>query len=149
MQIKEAADRLGISERMLRHYERAGLMETSRQDNGYRRFTEADLRRAGRIRDLIATGFSTREVRAMAACLSDDGAGPCADGIPMMLKKLEHIDRLRADLDARRTAVLDRIAVLRAALEKSGDTPPRSARNPALPGTAKDAAQDAARQPAA
>jgi hypothetical protein len=36
---------------------------------------EADLRRAGRIRDLIATGFSTREVRAMAACLSDEAQG--------------------------------------------------------------------------
>lgn len=134
MQIKEAADRLGISERMLRHYERAGLMETSRQDNGYRRYTEADLRRAGRIRDLIATGFSTREVRAMAACLSDDGAGPCADGIPMMLKKLEHIDRLRADLDARRTAVLDRIAVLRAALGDDEVSDPAHPTPPAIAG---------------
>jgi len=116
MQIKEAADRLGISERRLRHYETSGLMETSRSDNGYRRYSEADLRRAGRIRDLIATGFSTREVRAMAACLSDEGDGPCEDGIPMMLKKLAHIDRLRADLDARREAVLGRIAVLREAL---------------------------------
>lgn len=113
MQIKEAAARLGISERMLRHYETAGLMETGRSENGYRRYNEADLRRAGRIRDLIATGFSTREVRAMAACLSDDGDGPCEDGLPIMLKKLDHIDRLRADLDARRDAVLSRIAMLR------------------------------------
>ncbi|WP_269583137.1 MerR family transcriptional regulator [Roseibium sp. Sym1] len=122
MQIKEAADRLGITERMLRHYETAGLMETRRLENGYRRYSEADLRRAGRIRDLIATGFSTREVRAMAACLADEGDGPCEDGIPMMLKKLEHIDRLRADLDARREAVLERIAVLREALSKPDRT---------------------------
>jgi len=131
MQIKEAADRLGISERMLRHYETAGLMEARRSDNGYRRYTEADLRRAGRIRDLIATGFSTREVRAMAACLSDEGDGPCEEGIPMMEKKLEHIDRLRADLDARRAAVLERIAVLRAAL---GD---EEVSDPARPDPAK------------
>eukprot|EP00903_Cladosiphon_okamuranus_P001255 g1253.t1 len=115
MQIKEAAERLGISERMLRHYENAGLMETRRLENGYRRYSEADLRRAGRIRDLISTGFSTREVRSMSACLSDEGDGPCEDGLPIMLKKLEHIDRLRADLDARREAVLGRIAVLQAA----------------------------------
>src|SRR5690606_39880108 len=116
MQIKEAAERLGITERMLRHYEKAGLMDTRRSENGYRSYSEADLRRAGRIRDLIATGFSTREVRAMAACLSDEGAGPCEGGIPRLLEKLEHIDRLRAELDERRGAVLNRLAMLREAL---------------------------------
>ncbi|MCD2175536.1 MerR family transcriptional regulator [Rhizobium sp. C4] len=116
MQIKEAAERLRISERMLRHYEKAGLMDARRSQNGYRSYSEADLRRAGRIRDLIATGFSTREVRAMAACLSDEGAGPCDGGIPQLLEKLEHIDRLRADLDARREAVLDRLAMFRESL---------------------------------
>jgi MerR family transcriptional regulator, copper efflux regulator len=116
MQIKEAAERLGISERMLRHYETAGLMDARRSQNGYRSYSEADLRRAGRIRDLIATGFSTREVRAMAACLSEEGAGPCEGGIPQLLEKLEHIDRLRADLDARREAVLDRLALFRESL---------------------------------
>lgn len=116
MQIKEAAARLGITERMLRHYEKSGLMNTHRSENGYRSYSETDLRRAGRIRDLIATGFSTREVRAMAACLSDEGAGPCEGGIPRLLKKLEHIDRLRAELDERRNAVLGRLASLREAL---------------------------------
>ncbi|NKB84195.1 MerR family transcriptional regulator [Ochrobactrum grignonense] len=113
MQIKEAAERLGITERMLRHYEKAGLMDARRSENGYRSYSQADLRRAGRIRDLIATGFSTREIRAMAACLSDEGAGPCEGGIPQLLEKLEHIDRLRADLDARREAVLGRLAMFR------------------------------------
>jgi MerR family transcriptional regulator, copper efflux regulator len=96
MQIKEAAERLRISERMLRHYEKAGLMDARRPQNGYRSYSEADLRRAGRIRDLIATGFSTREVRGMVACLSDEGAGSCEGGIPQLLEKLEHIDRLPA-----------------------------------------------------
>ncbi|POF28034.1 MerR family transcriptional regulator [Roseibium marinum] len=116
MQIKEAAERLGITERMLRHYEKSGLMETRRSENGYRSYGAADLRRAGRIRDLIDTGFSTREVRAMAACLSDEGAGPCEGGIPQLMKKLEQIDRLRADLDEKRQAVLDRLATFREAL---------------------------------
>ena len=116
MQAKEAAKRLGITQRMLRHYENSGLMDVGRSGNGYRVYSEADLRRAGRIRDFIATGFSTREIRAMAACLSDDGAGPCEGGIEKLLEKLEHIDRLQADLNERREAVLDRIAVLRQAL---------------------------------
>ena len=114
MYIKEAAARLGITQRMLRHYETAGLMEVPRSDTGYRTYNEADLRRAERIRDFIATGFSTREVRNMAACLSDEGAGPCEGGVPLLLEKLEKIDRMRADLAARRDAVLEQIAAYRA-----------------------------------
>ncbi|OBY28056.1 MerR family transcriptional regulator [Leisingera sp. JC1] len=113
MQVKEAAERLGITQRMLRHYENEGLMDVGRTENGYRSYSETDLRRAGRIRDFIATGFSTREIRSMSACLSDDGAGPCEGGIEKLTEKLQHIDRLRAELEAKRRAVLDRLQALR------------------------------------
>jgi DNA-binding transcriptional MerR regulator len=116
MQAKEAAERLGITQRMLRHYENVGLMQVQRSAKGYRQYGEADLRRAGRIRDFIATGFSTREIRAMSACLSDEGSGPCEGGIAQLATKLEHIDRMQADLNMRRNAILDRLAVLQAAL---------------------------------
>ena len=69
MQAKEAAERLGITQRMLRHYEKAGLMDVGRTLNGYRHYSEADLRRAARIRDFIETGFSTREIHAMQTIL--------------------------------------------------------------------------------
>ncbi len=130
MQAKEAAERLGISQRMLRHYEMAGLMEVYRSENGYRIYSEADLRRASRIRDFIATGFSTREIRGMAACLSDEGAGPCEGGIEKLEDKLEHIDRLQADLSERRQAVLNRLAFLKGALS---DTPLEEAPHQAWP----------------
>lgn len=113
MQAKEAAERLGITQRMLRHYEREGLLHIDRTLNGYRSYTEADLRRAGRIRGFIETGFSTREIRAMSACLADDGADPCEGGIEKLTKKLEHIDRLRDALEAKRSAILERLSVLR------------------------------------
>lgn len=116
MMAKEAAERLGISQRMLRHYEKEGLLEVSRTFNGYRSYSEADLRRAGRIRDFIATGFSTREIRAMSACLSDEASGPCEGGVDKLTEKLMHIDRLRAELDEKRSAVLERLAALRNAL---------------------------------
>ncbi|UZD91153.1 MerR family transcriptional regulator [Cognatishimia activa] len=116
MQAKEAAEKLGITQRMLRHYENEGLIEIDRSENGYRRYSESDLRRAGRIRDFIATGFSTREIKSMSACLSDEGAGPCEGGVIKMQEKLEHIERLQADLDARKQAVLDRIEELKQGL---------------------------------
>ena len=116
MQGKEATERLGITPRILRHYEKEGLMEVSRMRNGYRQYSESDLRRAGRIRDFIAIGFSTREIRSMSACLSDEGSGPCEGGIEKLLEKLEHIDRLMDDLDKRRNAVLDRLSILKQGL---------------------------------
>ena len=122
MQAKEAAARLGITQRMLRHYEKQGLMRVGRALNSYRHYGEADLRRAERIRDFIAIGFSTREIRAMSACLSDEGSGPCEGGIGKLTDKLEHIERLRADLDMRREAVLDRLASLMERLPNR-DTP--------------------------
>ncbi len=81
MRAKEAADSLGITQRMLRHYEKEGLLDVGRTLNGYRSYGAGDLRRAGRIRDFIEVGFSTREIRAMSACLSDEGSGPCEGGI--------------------------------------------------------------------
>lgn len=124
MNAKEAADRLGVTQRILRHYEKAGLMEVRRTLNGYRSYSEADLRRAERIRDFITTGFSTREIRAMKDCLSDEASGPCEGGIAQLLVKLEHIDRLQAELDTRRDAVLNRLAELRAAFPDLAENRP-------------------------
>lgn len=117
MQAKEAADRLGITQRMLRHYESEGLLQVDRSQNGYRYYRQADLRRAGRIRDFIAAGFSTREIRSMSACLSDEGAGPCAGGVEKMKEKLDHIDRLRAELEERREVILGRMEELKLGLK--------------------------------
>lgn len=121
MLAKEAAERLGITQRMLRHYEKEGLLEVGRTLNGYRRYSEEDLRRAGRIRDFIATGFSTREIRGMRDCLADDGAGPCEGGVEKLVEKLGHIDRLRDELDGKRSAVLDRLTELRQGLSALSD----------------------------
>ncbi len=116
MQAKEAASRLGITQRMLRHYENEGLMDVGRTPNGYRSYTEADLRRASRIRDFIATGFSTREIHAMSACLADGSDGPCEDGIEKLTEKLKQIDRLSSELEEKRSALIDRLEVLRSGL---------------------------------
>jgi MerR family copper efflux transcriptional regulator len=119
MQAKEAADHLGISQRMLRHYEKVGLLDIRRTENGYRIYSDADLRRARRIRDFIATGFSTREIHSMSACLSDEGDGPCEGGIAQMMEKLSHIDQLMNDLGQKREAVLARISSLKAAFPEN------------------------------
>lgn len=123
MQAKEAAAHLGITQRMLRHYEKEGLLDVDRRANGYRHYGAAELRRAARIRDFIAIGFSTREVRAMAACLADENAGPCEGGIEKMLEKLAHIESLQADLEAKRALVQERLGQLQHGLNVQNVVP--------------------------
>lgn len=74
MQISDISRRLGVSPRVIRHYEVAGLLRPGRSENGYRRFSKADIRRAEWIRDLIGAGFSTREIRNLTACIEDGPA---------------------------------------------------------------------------
>jgi len=63
VKIGEASAASGISERMIRHYEKIGLMpEPMRRDSGYRDYDERDvhtLKFIGRSRDL---GFSVDEI---------------------------------------------------------------------------------------
>lgn len=63
LNIGQAAERSGVSARMLRHYEGLGLLSgVARTESGYRQYTEADihsLRFIKRSRDL---GFSMSEI---------------------------------------------------------------------------------------
>jgi len=63
VKIGKASAASGISERMIRHYEKIGLMpEAARRDSGYRDYDERDvhaLKFIGRARDL---GFSVGEI---------------------------------------------------------------------------------------
>ena len=69
-----AAQRAGISARMVRHYEALGLLPpVGRTDSGYRQYTEADvhaLRFIGRARTL---GFSMEEIRELLGLWQDKG----------------------------------------------------------------------------
>ncbi|WP_048645090.1 MerR family transcriptional regulator [Nitratireductor soli] len=116
MQIQDAATTLRVSPRTLRHYEAVGLLSPNRDGNGYRVYAPADLRRAERIRDMIATGYSTREILAIAPCLDDANAGPCHGAVSGLKHKLEQIDRLIGDLAQKREAVVERLASLEASL---------------------------------
>jgi MerR family transcriptional regulator, copper efflux regulator len=66
VKIGEASAASGISERMIRHYEKIGLMPAAaRRDSGYRDYGARDvhtLRFVGRARDI---GFTIEEIRKL------------------------------------------------------------------------------------
>lgn len=72
MKIGEAAAQSGISERMIRHYEKIGLVaRAARRDSGYRDYDHRDvhtLRFIARARDL---GFGIDEIRSLLALWRD------------------------------------------------------------------------------
>ncbi len=65
--IEQVATRTGLTKRTLRYYEEVGLLpHTGRTEGNYRRYSEADLQRLERIknlRDLL--GFSLTDIREL------------------------------------------------------------------------------------
>ena len=98
MKIGKISSASGVSQRMIRHYEKIGLIpEAARRDSGYRDYDDRDLhtlRFIGRARDL---GFPIDDIRALLALW---------------------IDRSRSSADVKRLALVraselrDRISVL-------------------------------------
>lgn len=72
MKIGEVSDASGVSQRMIRHYEKIGLIpEAARRDSGYRDYDQRDLhtlRFIGHARDL---GFPIEDIRLLLALWTD------------------------------------------------------------------------------
>ncbi|WP_449345590.1 MerR family transcriptional regulator, partial [Streptomyces narbonensis] len=83
MRIGELARRTGVSPRALRHYEQAGLIASTRADNGYRVYGEGAVARVSNIRHLLAAGLTLDDVSAFRSCLDGDiaSAAPSARGL--------------------------------------------------------------------
>lgn len=89
MQIGEAADRVGLSIRTIRHYDEAGLVVPSaRSEGGFRLYTEADLDRLRVIKRMKPLGFTLEEMRDLLGVL----------------------DALRTATGENRTALLDQLS---------------------------------------
>ena len=105
MKIGEASTASGISQRMIRHYEKIGLIPAAaRRDSGYRDYDERDvhtLRFIGRARDL---GFPIEEIRQLVA-LWHDRARSSVDVKSLALARAKELRRKARELDEMRGAL--------------------------------------------
>ncbi|GAA2516351.1 MerR family transcriptional regulator [Pilimelia columellifera subsp. columellifera] len=80
MQIGEAAERVGLSIRTIRHYEDVGLVTPSaRSDGGFRLYTEPDLDRLLVVKRMKPLGFTLDEMRDLLAILDALAAGQATE----------------------------------------------------------------------
>lgn len=109
MKIGEASAQSGISERMIRHYEKIGLIApAARRDSGYRDYGPRDVHSLsfiGRARDL---GFGIDEIGQLLA-LWQDRSRSSADVKALALARAAELKRKAQELDAMRRT-LERLA---------------------------------------
>jgi DNA-binding transcriptional MerR regulator len=72
MRIHELAAATGVSARSLRYYETQGLLKPHRSPNGYREYSNTDVKVVGRIRWLLAAGVATARIRAVLPCFLEE-----------------------------------------------------------------------------
>ena len=107
MKIGEASDATGVSQRMIRHYEKIGLVPgAARRDSGYRDYSPADVARLGFIANARDLGFSTEEIETLLS-LWADSARASAEVKSLALAHAETLHRKAEALEAMRSALLD------------------------------------------
>lgn len=105
MKIGAASTASGVSQRMIRHYEKIGLVpKAARRDSGYRDYDERDLhtlRFIGRARD---AGFPIEEIRQLLE-LWHDRERSSADVKALALSRAAQLKRKTRELDAMRRSL--------------------------------------------
>lgn len=105
MKIGEAASGSGISDRMIRHYEKIRLIPTAaRRDSGYRDYDERDLQTLKFICRARDVGFSIEQIRTLLA-LWQDRDRSSADVKALALQRAAELGRKERQLHEMRRSL--------------------------------------------
>jgi Cu(I)-responsive transcriptional regulator len=105
MKIGQASTASGVSERMIRHYEKIGLMpKAARRDSGYRDYDERDVNTLLFIRRARDLGFPIEEIGKLLALWQDRGRAS-SDVKALALTRAAELKRKAKELDAMRRSL--------------------------------------------
>ncbi|MBM0227499.1 MerR family transcriptional regulator [Micromonospora sicca] len=108
MQIGEAAERVGLSIRTIRHYEEVGLIVPSaRSEGGFRLYTEPDLERLAVVKRMKPLGFSLDEMRDLLTVVDALDTATGAERAAL----LDRLDMFHTAATTRVTALRDQLAM--------------------------------------
>ncbi|MEV7419953.1 MerR family transcriptional regulator [Streptomyces sp. NPDC089919] len=115
MLIGELSRRTGVSERLLRYYERTGLIDSRRRANGYREYDERTVEAVRSVRGLLAAGLPTRLIRQVLPCALDGAElRPCPGVLATLREQLDVLDRRAVELESARSLLRRTIAATEA-----------------------------------
>ena len=107
MNIGQASQASGVSQRMIRHYEKIGLIpRAARRDSGYRDYSEADVHRLRFIANARDLGFPIEEIGKLLDLWRDRGRSS-AEVKALATARAEELQRKAQALDAMRRTLLD------------------------------------------
>ena len=107
MKIGPASEASGVSQRMIRHYEKIGLVPSPpRRDSGYRDYSDADVHRLKFIANARDLGFPIGEIRTLLGLWGDD-ARASGDVKALATARAEELGRKAVALEGMRRALLD------------------------------------------
>jgi DNA-binding transcriptional MerR regulator len=146
LNIGAAAAQAGVTERALRYYQELGLLEPSAHTKGgMRRYSQDDLQRVARIRELqtllglnldeIAVVLRNEDRTAEIRAAYFDESTPAVNRRTLLLESLELASELRRTVQAKRQALDDflsdldeRLGRINDALARTEAAPPRARR---------------------
>jgi MerR family transcriptional regulator, copper efflux regulator len=107
MNIGQASNASGVSQRMIRHYEKIGLIPSpQRRDSGYRDYSDADMHRLRFIANARDLGFPIEEIGELLSLWSDRSR-VSADVKALALARADELGRKARALEAMRASLLD------------------------------------------
>lgn len=107
MNIGDASSASAVSQRMIRHYEKIGLIPVPpRRDSGYRDYSEADVHRLRFIANARDLGFPIEDIRSLLELWSDDHR-ESAEVKRLALDRAAELHRKAVALEAMRATLLD------------------------------------------
>jgi MerR family copper efflux transcriptional regulator len=96
----------GVSQRMIRHYEKIGLIPSAaRRDSGYRDYGEADVHRLRFIANARDLGFPIEDIRRLLD-LWNDGNRASSEVKALAERRAAELGRKAAALQAMRASLL-------------------------------------------